>query len=110
MKLLEITHSPDRPAGVFVFADTWIVEEVEGKTLDKAYFTLTDLKKNVICSLEAGNGVTLNPTVPSVSVVLQNSQAAVQEDTDGYWELQILYTSGELETFQRGRAFVKVAL
>ena len=112
MKLLEIVHTPDRNQAAFVFNDTWLIEEVEGKVPAQAFFTITDLNKNPIAELssEAGNGVTVNPDVLTVSVTIQNSQVAVAEDTDGYWELQILYASGILETFQRGRAFIKKAL
>ena len=112
MKLLEIVHTPDRNGTAFVFNDTWLVEEVEGKVPAQAFFTITDLKKTPIVAVDSanGNGVTVNAEVLTVSVAVQNNQCAVEEDTDGYWELQILYTSGILETFQRGRAFIKRAL
>lgn len=107
--LLTIVHTPGRLPDSFVFSETWVIEDAPSVPVS-AYFTIADEDGNVIVAAHEGAGTTIQPSIPSVSVVLQNSQVAVEADTDAYWELQILWDDGNLETFSRGHAFVKRAL
>jgi len=107
--LMVIVHTPDRNPDAYVLNETWDIEDTTRVPV-KAYFTLaTDTGVRVTSATE-GSGVTVSTDPKAISVVLTNTQVAVPESTDVYWELQVLWADNVLETFKRGHAVIMRAL